>query len=337
MIPGLRQPTGSGQAAAVSALRAPRLRRLIQGQGLIAMLAVLIVIFAIQSPYFLTWNDFFDIGASSAVLGILAVPQTYLIISGGFDVSVGSVVALSGVLIGFVAQTHHLGFWVAFTTALLAGALVGMVNGFFVVALKINPLITTLGMSSLVGGLAFTLLPEGASLSVSNHFFNFLGNGEIGGRMPFPMLLFLIMAVIAIVVERFTTVGREIYAIGGNRQAARLAGLRVDLIPFGLYVLSGLAAGVAGVITASQLASATPSIGTSYLLSVVTAVVLGGASLAGGTGSMVGTFIAVVILGVLDGGFALVGYSAYAQETALGVALLIAVTLQRFTGRAGRA
>ncbi len=325
---------GSGQTRAPSARRRVRVGRLIQGQGLILMLVVVIAVFAVQSKYFLTWNNFFNIGASSAVLGILAVPQTYLIVSGGFDVSVGSVVALTGVLIGYVSQTHHQTFWVALIVALLASALVGVVNGFFVVFLRINPLITTLGTSSLFAGLAFTLLPEGITLDVHSRFFDYVGNGQIGGRMPFPMLLFLVLAVAALLIERFTVLGRAIYAIGGNPQAARLAGLRVNLIPFGLYVASGLSAGVAGVITASQLSSATPSIGQSYLLSVVTAVVLGGASLAGGRGSIIGTFIAVVILGILEGGFALVGYSSYAQTTALGVALLVAVVLQRVSDRA---
>jgi ribose transport system permease protein len=318
------------------ALRSRRISQLIQGQGLLVMLVALIITFSVQSHFFLTWNNFFNIGTSSAVLGILAIPQTYLIISGGFDVSVGSVVALSGVVIGYVSVEHHQSIWVGIVIALLASVLVGVVNGVIVVFLGINPLITTLGTSSLFAGLAFTLLPDGTTLTVHSGFFHYVGNGTVG-RMPFPMLLFLVLTVIALFIERYTTLGRKIYAIGGNFQAARLSGLRVQLIPFGLYVVSGLAAGISGVITASQLTSATPSIGATYLLSVVTAVVLGGASLAGGRGSMLGTFIAVVILGTLDGGFALVGYSSYAQTMALGVALLVAVLLQKLSARGTRA
>lgn len=304
-----------------------------QGQGLLVMLIALVVFFTTQSQYFLTWSNFFNVGASAAALGILAIPQTYLIISGGFDVSGGAVVALTGVIIGWISVEHHQSIWLGMAIAMAASLVVGLINALVVVIIGINPLITTLGTSSLFSGLAFTLLPNGSTLTNSNSFFRFLGTGYVG-RVPFPMLLFVILAVIAILIERFTTLGRAIYAIGGNRQAARLSGLRVVLIPLGLYLISGLAAGLAGIITAAQLSSATPSVGTTYLLSVVTAVVLGGASLAGGRGSMVGTLIAVFILGVLDDGFALVGYSAYAQTMALGAALILAVLLQRLSARA---
>lgn len=303
---------------------------MLQSQGLLAMLIGLIVTFSLLSPYFLQVDNFLNVGSGAAALGIMAVAQTYLIIAGGFDVSVGSVVALTGVVIGLLVG-DGVNVWLASLAGLGVGAGVGAINGFIVVRLGVNPLITTLGTLSIFSGLAFTI-SGGSTLIVADADFGFLGSGDILG-IPFCLLLLVALASVALWIERCTRTGRAIYAIGGNHEAARLAGLRTDWIPFMLYVISGLSGALAGIIITSQLAASSPQVGQTFLLSVVTAVILGGASLSGGRGSVIGTLVAVFILGILQNGFALLQLSSYVQTMAIGFALIVAVLLDQATRR----
>ncbi len=313
--------------------RQERLASLIQGQGLVLMLLAIGTYFALNSPFFLTANNLLIIGGGAAALGIMAIAQTFLVISGGIDISVGSVVALSGVVMGIMLFAE-VPFPIAALTAVGAGALVGAFNAMLVVLLKINPFIATLGSLSLFSGVAFTLT-NGQTRAILDPVLSFIGIQRVLG-IPIPLLLFLLLFVVGLVVERFTTWGRGVYAMGGNPEAARLSGLQVKRSQVLLYVLSGTSAGIAGVLTVAQLASASPQVGANYLLSVVTAVILGGTSLTGGRGSLLGTLVAVAILGVLSNGFALLGWSTNAQTTALGVALLLAVLLDQTSRRLRR-
>ncbi len=298
----------------------------LQSQGLLIILAALFAYMWLRSPYFMTTSNLLVVGGQAGALGIMAMAQTALIISGGFDVSVGSVLALSGVTLGILNE-HGWNIWVAAVVAILVGGLVGALNGFIVVKLHVNALITTLGTLSIFSGLAY-IMTSGQTLVLDNKSFAFVGTGHIL-RLPFALVLFLVVFVIAMVVERLTRFGRTYYAIGGSLEAARLAGLRVQSTSFSLYVISGISAGIAGVLITAQLAASSPQVGANYNLSVVTAVILGGASLAGGRGSARGTLIAVLILGVLQNGFALLQLSAFVQTMALGIALIVAVLLDQ--------
>ena len=217
-------------------------------------------------------------------------------------------------------------FWPAAGLAVLLGAGVGAINAILVVVLTINPFIATLGTLSVFQGLAFAVT-GGRTIVVDDPTLAYIGIGNLYG-LPVPFIVFIIAFFVAVIFERFTRWGRTIYAIGGNAEAARLAGLRVRSTRAGLYVLSGTAGGVAGVLILGQLSAASPQVGATFLLSVVTAVILGGASLAGGKGTVVGTLVAVAILGMLNNGFALLGSSSAAQQMALGVALIFAVLLE---------
>jgi ribose transport system permease protein len=259
------------------------------------------------------------------------VAQTLLIVSGGLDISVGSVVSFSGVLMVDLT-THVWNIWLAVAAMLVAGALIGALNGFLVIRMGVNPLITTLGTMSIFAGLAALINALGLVLEVNDSVFNFLGSGTIA-QVPMPFILFLAITIVAFVVERFTGIGRSVFAIGGNREAARLVGIRVDMVPFVLYVLSGLSAAVAGLLLTSQLSASSSDIGASYTLSVVTAVILGGASLAGGRGSVIGTLLAVLLLGVLQNGFTLLQASSNAQTMILGIALILAVLIDQSARR----
>ena len=310
--------------------RRARFAAVLQGQGLIEMLVVIGAYFALSSPFFLTVNNMLIIGAGIAALGIMAIAQTFLMISGGIDISVGSVVAVSGVVMGIVLMAGA-PFALAALAAVGTGVLAGAFNALLVVVLKIGPFIATLGSLSLFSGLAYTLT-NGQTRALSDPVLTFIGIERIAG-VPLPLVLFILLLLVGLAIERFTTWGRTIYAIGGNQEAARLSGVNIKRSQVILYVVSGTSAGVAGVLTVAQLAAASPQVGANYLLSVVTAVILGGTSLTGGRGSLLGTFVAVLILGVLSNGFALLGWSSNAQTTALGAALIIAVLLDQVTRR----
>lgn len=307
--------------------------RLARGQGLLLMLVVLVVYFSARSVYFLTWDNFLIIASASAALGIMAMAQTYLVVAGGVDLSPGSVLSLTGVIFA-LAENHGFSFWIAAMLALACALAVGAVNAVVTVVLGITPLITTLGTLSIASGIAYTIAADKTYL-IHDRLVEELGNGSIHG-FPICVILFLVVFAGAVVFERYTALGRNVYALGGNIEAARLAGIRVRAIPFGLYLVSSLAAGVAGLIIAGQLSAASPDVGSTYLLSVVTAVILGGTSLAGGRGSAIGTFVAIGILGVLQNGFALLSLSSNVQTIALGITLILAVLLDTFVRRLER-
>lgn len=313
--------------------RTVALRRTLRGQGLFLMLLILIVVFTTQSPHFFTLSNLWVVLGSSAVLGLMALPQTILVISGGIDLSVGSVVSLSSILVG-TAVSAGLSPWIGAGLAILVALVVGGLNALIAIGLGINPLITTLGMLSVVQGMAY-LIANAQTFLIDDDSFYFLGSGK-AGPVPFTFILFAIAFLIYLFVERKTTYGRAIYAIGSNIEAARLSGIRVRPISISLYLTSSLAGGIGGVILASQLGAASADVGLAYQLSVVTAVILGGASLTGGRGTVIGTLVAVLILGVLQNGFALLGMSAYVQTIALGAALIIAVLLDQLTRRMER-
>lgn len=307
-----------------------RLIRFLHGRGLIVMLLALGVWFSLGSEFFLTRDNLLLIGAEASALGIMATAQTYLIVARGIDLSVGSVVALSGVVTG-LAFTNGVDIWTAAGLGLLVGAGAGLVNGFLAVVVGINPLIVSLGTLSFFSGLAFEL-SGGNTLVVANKSFDFLGSGEILG-IPVPLLIFCVVGLSAYFVQRFTTIGRMIYAIGGNPVASELSGIPAKKVVFTLYILSGLSAALAGMILTSQLNSASPQVGGNFLLTVITAVILGGTSLNGGVGSIAGTTVAVALLTVLSNGFGLLGYDSSIETMVLGGVLIFAVVLDQITNK----
>jgi ribose transport system permease protein len=324
--------SGKAPPQTVLARTASVLARTARTQGLVGMLALLIISFSLTSPYFLTFSNAFIIGGNMAALGIMALAQTFLIVAGGVDLSLGSVVALTTVIIGVLVNAG-VNVWVAALIGFLCGPVIGGVNAVFIVVLGINPLITTLGTLSIVTGVSYVLTQAQSFLVTSP---SFAAIGGYAGPIPVPLLGFLVLFLIALLVERFTITGRRIYAIGGNYEASRLAGIRASRVRFMLYVVSGASASLAGLVVTSQLGSASADVGSTYLLAVVTAVILGGTSLEGGRGTVVGTLVAAVVLGVLQNGFAQLQLSSYLTNVALGVALLIAVMSDRFTARQPR-
>ena len=304
---------------------------ILRRQGLLLMLILMIIFFRFQSPeYFLTFDNVITILVGATALGIMASAQTPLIISGGIDVSVGSVVALTTVMVGKFLATG-MSSWLVVLISIVIGISIGALNGFIVVQLGVNPFITTLGTMSFFSGLSF-ILSAGQTVSIRDPLFDWFLYTKV---LKIPVLVIMVVFVMALAyfVERKTIVGRNIFAIGGNREAARLSGISTKMLPLGLYMVSSLSAAIAGVVLVSQLGSASPQLGTSFLLSVVTAVILGGTSLAGGRGSVAGTAVAVGILATLSNGFAQMQLPSYGQTTALGAALIIAVLVDQTSSK----
>lgn len=288
--------------------------------ALVAVLAVMVVFFAVQSEYFLTSLNIINILVSASVIGIIAAPATLLLVSGNFDLSVGSGVALIGVVMAWGAANYGIGL--ALLLALVTGLVIGIVNGFSVTVVGINALITTLAMLAILRGLAL-VLADGQTLLLSD--FNWLGNARPLFNIPLPVFIFIAVTLIVGFIMRFTVFGRSMYAIGANPVAARLAGIKTKTAIFIAFLMSGVAVVIGGLILVSQLGAASPQAGLGLELAVVTAVILGGASLAGGRGTITGTVLGVFILGVLNNGLTLMNVDSFWQQVAQGTLLLIAV------------
>jgi len=303
------------------------------GLGLLLMYALIVIVFAGLSPVFLKPFNLLSLLQSVAVLGMIAVFSTMLMIGGGLDLSVGATTALVGVVIA--SLQGPLGVWGGVACGLLVGLLIGTINGLLVTQVGINPLITTLGMLSTVRGLAF-VFSGGLSIPMLDRSFGQLGRGSILGIQA-PVVVLALIFVVAVVVMRFTTYGRALYAIGGNSRASYLAGLPVKRYQMIAYILSGLSAAVAGIFLTSRLGAAAPQASFGLELSVVAAIILGGTSLSGGKGNLFGTLIGILILGTLNNGMTLLSISAYYQQIVLGIALLLAVGLDQLRlGNLGR-
>jgi len=295
-------------------------RRLPETAALAVVLIALAIFFSTQSQFYLTPNNLLNILVSASVIGIIAAPGTLLLVAGQFDLSVGSGAAFIGVVMAWA--TAQWGVPTGVLLAIVAGLLIGTVNGFAVTVLGINALITTLATLAILRGLG-QVLAGGQTLLLPG--FNDLGNARPFLNIPVPVLVFAAVVIITALVMKFTVFGRSMYAIGANPIAARLAGIRTNTAIFGGFILSGVAVVIGGLILVSQLGAASPNAASGLELSVVTAVILGGASLAGGRGTIVGTILGVLILGTLNNGLTLMNINSFWQDVARGVLLLAAV------------
>jgi ribose/xylose/arabinose/galactoside ABC-type transport system permease subunit len=309
-------------------------RELLSRSGPLWGLIILCVVMTILSPFFLTFNNLFNVGTQIAVIAILALGQTFVIVSGGIDLSVGSVLGLAGIVFGWATAVANLPLPVALALGVGAGALAGLVNGVLITLGNLPPFIATLAMLSAARGLAL-VISEGQPLNPIPQAILSLGSGDLFGILPLPVILMLVMWVITIVILRSTYSGRCMYAIGGNEEAARLSGINVSRQKLIIYTLSGLFAGIAGILLTARLASADPQAGFTYELDAIAAVVIGGASLSGGVGNASGTLIGALILGVLRNGLNLLNVSAFWQQVIIGAVIALAVMTDTLRRRKG--
>ena len=294
-------------------------------------LVLLCVIFSLTSDVFLTWRNALNVIDQITVLGILAIGMTAVIVIGGIDLSVGSILAFSMMMMGWLYQSVGVPLGLAIVAGLLVGTACGLVNGLLITRAKLPPFIATLTMMSVGRGLA-NIITEGRQIVGFPDWFTNLSTVRHFGFLSVTVAIFIVLSIISWAVLRYTTIGRSLYAIGGSPEVARLAGIRVRKLTMSVYALSGLLAGLASVALACRLNSSQPSAGTGYELDTIAAVVIGGASLNGGVGGIRGTVVGVLIIGVLRNGLNLSGVSPFVQQIVIGVVIALAVaadTLRR--------
>ncbi|MER5815065.1 substrate-binding domain-containing protein [Streptomyces californicus] len=319
-----RSDTGTGGVSVI--------RRVLLDNGALSALVVLVVAMSLLSGDFLTTQNLLNVGVQAAVTAILAFGVTFVIVSAGIDLSVGSVAALSATVLAWSATSAGVPVVLAVVLAILTGIACGFVNGALVSYGKLPPFIATLAMLSIARGLSL-VISQGSPIAFPDSVSR-LGD-TLGGWLPVPVLVMIAMGLVTALVLGRTFIGRSMYAIGGNEEAARLSGLRVKRQKIVIYALSGLFAAVAGIVLASRLVSAQPQAAQGYELDAIAAVVIGGASLAGGVGKASGTLIGALILAVLRNGLNLLSVSAFWQQVVIGVVIALAVLLDTLRRKAG--
>lgn len=341
--------SGLGKAATEPLARPmgfERAVRLAQKLAALVTLLALILAFSFGSPAFLSVNNGLTILLQTSIIGLLGIGMTLVIITGGIDLSVGSVLALSGTVCGLLIQ-GGVPVAAAMGLGVVAGALCGLFNGLVITKLRITPFVATLGMMLIARGLALQLTGA-APISRLGDLFGVLGNGAlfrvvemqdngfprvIFPGIPYPAILLLLVAVLAAYLLRRRQLGRHIYAVGSNEDAARLAGVNVDRTKIAAYVLSGALAGLAGMVLMSRLITVQPNEGVMAELDAIAAAVIGGASLMGGVGSVSGTMIGAFIIGVLRNGLNMAGVSSFIQQIVIGFVVIGAVYVDQLRNR----
>lgn len=312
---------------------APWLNRAVLRNGPLGGLIALVVVMAVLSRDFLNGQNLLNVGVQASVTAILAFGVTFVIVSAGIDLSVGSVAALSATVVAWAATGEGLPVWMAVLLGLAVGAASGLVSGTLVAYGKLPAFIATLAMLSVGRGLALVI--SGGSPIAFPGAVAALGD-TLGGWLPVPVLVMIAMGLIAALILARTYSGRAMFAIGGNEEAARLSGIHVKRRKLVIYALSGLFAAVAGIVLAARLTSAQPQAATGYELDAIAAVVIGGASLSGGSGKASGTLIGALILAVLRNGLNLLSVSAFWQQVATGLVIALAVLLDTLRRRSAR-
>ncbi|MBI1317680.1 MAG: ribose ABC transporter permease [Candidatus Hydrogenedens sp.] len=284
------------------------------------------------NPGFASFNIMMLVLNQSAIYGVMAVGMTFIIITGGIDLSVGSLVALCGVLSALAVKWggDPVALWivVGWGIALIAGTASGAIAGLFITRLAIPPFIVTLALMSSLRGLG-NLMTDGKPVSPLPDAYAWLGRYQLGGTIPVTVLIFVVVLVVGIVLLHYTRFGRNVLAIGGNEEVARLSGIPIARVKLWVYMFGGFLTGIAGIMLASKLGSGSPKVGVADELAVIAAVVIGGTSLSGGRGSILGTFVGLIVVSVLNSGLTWIGVETFGQQVTLGLVILAAVLLDR--------
>lgn len=289
-------------------------------------LVLLCVVITFVSPAFMTLSNITNVFTQVSTNAIIAVGMTFVILTGGIDLSVGSTVAISGALAASIIKSTN-NIFLAILGAGLVGIAIGLINGLLISKGKLQAFIATLATMTIFRG-ATLVFTNGTPISKLSEEFVNIGNGKLG-FIPIPVIIAVIVLIIAIYVLSQTRFGRYLYALGGNEDSARLSGINTNKIKTLVYIISGFASSIAGVIIASRIGSASPNAGTGFELDAIAAVVIGGTSLAGGEGRITGTIIGALIIGVLNNGLNLMNVSPFYQSIVKGLVILIAVLLDK--------
>jgi ribose transport system permease protein len=296
------------------------------------VLAFLVILMALMSPAFLTKTNSINVLRQASLAAILALGETIVILTAGIDLSIGAVLTTSGIVAGTVLKIEGLPVWVGMLAGLGFGSLVGLVNGLMVAVVRLPPFIATYGTMWIATGLSVVFL-RGYIIYDFDPRFRFIGKGYIFG-IPMPIIIMAGMYLIFYFVMHRTTFGRSIYALGANREAARLSGIKVESTLIRAYAISGFCAGLAGLLFVARLNAAEAGLGESLLLPVIAGIILGGTSLLGGEGSIIGTLIGTLIMTIVFNGMNLLGISSVWQATVQGAIIIVAVLLDQWGRRA---
>lgn len=294
--------------------------------GVFLILIIEFVIFSVANSSFLTPSNILSVGRQMSFTGIAAIGMTLVMLTGGIDISVGSMLAMAGVLCAKLSADLGMPLWVAVIFTLLLGALFGLINGVSVTRFHIPALIATLATQTILKGIAY-LITNAVPVKNLSDTYKFLGQGYLFGIVPVPLVITIALFVLAWWYLDKTYLGRRVYLAGGNEEAARLSGINTKLTITSTYVLSGIFAAIAGVLMAARLGSGQPSVGSGFEMDVITATVLGGISVNGGKGRVVNVFVGACIMGVLANGMTMMNINQYLQWIINGVVLLFAVTM----------
>lgn len=298
-----------------------------RGSTLIILIAI-VALLALGSPEFLTVNNLLTVALQSSIIALVAIGMTFTIITGGIDLSVGSVAALCGALAAGFAARMHLGSYPGVLLALVAGGALGSISGLLIVRGGIPPFVATLAMMAIARGLTL-VYTEGRPIAGLDAQFTYWGTGDLGG-IPMPVIVVTVIALIAHLVLSQTAFGLHLYAVGGGEETARLAGVSSRRVKFSAYVISAVLAALAGVLLTARLWSAQPNAGVGLELDAIAAAVLGGVSLAGGVGGIGGAVAGALIIGVLSNGLNLLEVPSYNQQVIKGLVFIFAVLLDYF-------
>jgi ribose/xylose/arabinose/galactoside ABC-type transport system permease subunit len=293
--------------------------------GVLVAALLIAAFFSAINPVFLTPYNLFNILRQTAELGIIAMAMTVLIVSGEFDLSVGAIYAVAGVVAGLLATRLGVDIWLAAATGMAAALLLGYLNGLLIATTRINSFIATLSTMMVFRGIAM-VLSQGQPISFQLSFFmDLFGRAELGGLLPVPVLWFAAWGVFAYVLLHRTAFGVKVFATGDNREAAELAGIKTMRVKRAAFLLSALASGLAALISLSFLRTVTPTQGTGLELEAIAAAVIGGTAMSGGVGSIVGTFLGTFIMAEVRTGLVILGTDAYVQEAFVGLVIALAV------------
>lgn len=296
----------------------------INGMGSVLPLLIIIVLLSIFTDSFLSATNILQVLRQSAVYAAMATGMTFVIITGGIDLSVGSILAFSCSLSAFAINNTGSAI-LAILISLLSGAAVGLFNGIIVAFVKIPAFIMTLGSMYIFRG-SVMYITGSKSVSIKNAVYKFIGQESLLG-IPTPIVVFIFVGIIAIIILRYTSFGRYIYAIGSNIETARLSGVRVERTIVLTYVISGIMVGLAAVIYLGRLGTAQPTAGVGYEMEAIAAVIIGGTSIAGGSGGIFGTMIGAVMVSVIRNGLVLIGVQSYGTQIVIGIVLVCVVSL----------
>ena len=306
-------------------------------------LIVLVLLFAAINPRFLLPLNLWNILRQVSITGLIAIGMTFVILTAGIDLSVGSLLALAGLVCADIYKGGEFfmrmfgmdisglagNVAVAAGAAMLIGVIGGLIQGTAITRLGVPAFVVTLGGLSVFRGAALQY-SNGGPISTFDATYNFWGQGRVLGDIPVPVIIFIVFAVLAHIVLRYTRYGRHVYAVGGNIEAARLSGLNTRRLILSVYVIVGFFAGLGGFVLSSRLNSSEAVAGLGYELTVIASVVIGGTSLFGGRGSVLGTMIGSVLIGVLNNGLVLMNVSSYIQQIIIGVIIVLAVAFDQF-------